>query len=87
MADGLVDAVRSGDRRRSLESMRDHLADRLDEADGKEAASISKELRAVMLELESIPTGEEVSTSDELAARRAARIAAAQSPERPAAGQ
>jgi hypothetical protein len=48
---------------------------------------ISKELREVMRELESIPTGKEVSTSDDLAAKRAARLAEAAAAERAAAGE
>jgi hypothetical protein len=82
----LVEAVRSGDRRVSLEKMRNALAESLEAADGKEVAAISKELREVMRELEQIPTGKEVSTSDDLAAKRAARLAAAQDQERSAAG-
>jgi hypothetical protein len=85
--ESLVTAVRSGDRRRSLERMRDQLAERLEAAEGKDAAVISKELREVMRELESIPTGKEVSTSDDLAAKRAARLAEAAAAERAAAGE
>jgi hypothetical protein len=85
--ESLVTVVRSGDRRLSLEQIRDRLAERLEAAEGKDTAVISKELREVMRELEQIPTGKEVSTSDDLAARRAARIAAAQASERAAAGE
>jgi hypothetical protein len=88
MSDGsLVEAVQSGDRRASLEKMRDALAQSLEAAEGKEVAAISKELREVMRELEQIPTGKEVSTSDDLAKRRADRIAKAADKERAAAGQ
>lgn len=83
----LTKVVAGGDRRKSLELMRDTLAERLEAAEGRDAAPLSKELREVMRELEQIPTGKEVSTSDELAAKRAARIAKAQSPERAAAGE
>lgn len=83
----LIEVVAGGDRRKSLELMRDALAERLDASEGRDAAPLSKELREVMRELEQIPTGKEVSTSDDLAARRAARIAAAQASERAAAGE
>jgi hypothetical protein len=85
--ESLVAVVRSGDRRLSLESMRDQLAERLEGAEGRDAAVLSKELREVMKELEQIPTGKEVSTSDDLAERRAARIAKAAAEERAAAGE
>jgi hypothetical protein len=85
--ESLVTVVRSGDRRLSLEKMRDALAQSLEAAEGKEVAVISKELREVMKELEQIPTGKEVSTSDELAKRREGRIAKAAAAERAAAGQ
>ncbi|KPC73040.1 hypothetical protein ADL26_13805, partial [Thermoactinomyces vulgaris] len=86
-AKSLRDIASDGDRRKALEAMRDSLADRFDAAEGRDAATISKELREVMRELEELPTGKEVSTSDELAAKRKARIAAATAAERPAAGQ
>ncbi|MET9301773.1 hypothetical protein ABZX66_20865 [Micromonospora aurantiaca] len=67
--------VRNGDRRLSLEAIRDKLAFELDEAFGRDAATIAKELASVIRELDSIPGGKEVSTVDQLAARRAARLA------------
>ncbi|GIH98102.1 hypothetical protein [Planobispora takensis] len=74
MTEDLLSAVRSGDRRASLEAIRDRLAAELVEADGKNAASIAKELRATLAELDALPGGEE-SKLDDLAARRAARRA------------
>ena len=82
-----------GDRRASLEAIRDRLALETDDTrwakhkaecrctcgmgDGRVLVAEIKELRAVMAELETLPTGKEKSTSDDLAARRAARLAEA----------
>lgn len=74
----LPSVVATGDRRKSLEAVRDLLADRLVEASTREAAPIAKELRNVMAELYSLPGEREGSKSDELAERRARRRAAAQ---------
>ncbi|WP_189243164.1 hypothetical protein [Planobispora rosea] len=76
--DGLFSAVQSGDRRAALEAIRDRLAAELVEADGRDAASIAKELRTTLSELDALPGGEE-SKLDDLAARRAARRADAAS--------
>lgn len=73
----LLGAVRSGDRRASLEAIRDQLAATLAEADAQQVASLAKELRAVITELDSMPRTREGSKSDELAAKRATRRAAA----------
>jgi hypothetical protein len=43
--------------------------------DGRLLVAIVKELRAVIAELESLPNAAEASTSDQLAARRASRLA------------
>ena len=72
MADDLQEAVRQ-DRRAALAAIRDKLAGELQEADGRDAATVAKELRATLAELESLPGGKEVSPVDELSARRAAR--------------
>ncbi len=77
-ASSLPAVVATGDRRKSLEAVRDLLADRLIEAGTREAATIAKELRNVMAELYSLPGEREGSKSDELAARRDRRRAAAQ---------
>lgn len=73
----LPEVVATGDRRKSLEAVRDHLAARLIDAGTREAAAIAKELRNVMAELYSLPGEREGSKSDELADRRARRRAAA----------
>lgn len=74
-ASELRKVIRSGDRRRSLEAIRDRLAAELQDAEGRDVAPISKELRAVIDQLDRIPGGKEVSKRDELAARRARRLA------------
>ena len=83
--------IPGGNRRDSLIAIRDRLAletaDTLWQrhksechcicgmGDGRMLVSLVKELRAVMDEIEALPGGGEVSKSDELAKRRASRIA------------
>jgi hypothetical protein len=67
--------IKQGDRRLSLEAIRDKLAFELDEAFGRDAATIAKELASVIRELDSLPGGKEESTVDQLAARRKKRLA------------
>ncbi len=64
-------------RRELLESCRDRLVTEIDEADAKELPALSRELRAVLSELEGIPDGRAQTPADEIAARRAARRKAA----------
>lgn len=71
--------IADGDRRASLEAIRDKLGRELEQAVGRDAATIAKELRAVIAELDALPGGKEASTVDELHARRAARRADAAS--------
>jgi flagellin-like hook-associated protein FlgL len=64
------------DRRETLADLRRRLSSALDDTDNpRDLAALSKELRAIVAELDSIPGGEEVDTVDDLAARRAARLA------------
>jgi hypothetical protein len=64
------------DRRATLTDLRRRLSDALDLADDpRDLATLSKELRAVVSELDSLPGGEEADSVDDLAARRAARLA------------
>lgn len=63
-------------RREVLEALREKLADAfVDGLEPRDLAALSKEFRAVMVELDTLPGGEEVDTVDDLAARRAARLA------------
>lgn len=64
------------DRAAVLRLLQLRLLDELDSTTGKDIAPISRELRAVQAELESLPAGQE-STVDDLAKRRAARRAEA----------
>jgi hypothetical protein len=74
---GLAAVIATGKRRESLEALRDHLAQELENAPaGIAIGPIAKELRTVMAELDSMPDGKE-STVDDLAKRRASRRAAA----------
>jgi hypothetical protein len=66
--------VRNGDHRLSLIAIRDKLAEELDEAFGRDSAVIAKQLAEVIREIESLP-GKEASAVDDLAARRARRLA------------
>jgi hypothetical protein len=66
------------ERRVTLTDLRKRLLDALDEAEDPRAlATLSKELRAVMAEIDSLPGGEEADPVDDLAAQRAARLARA----------
>jgi hypothetical protein len=75
----LEQVTASGDRRKSLEALRDYLAAELQAGPSTSVAvaPIAKELRAVLEELDSLPTGREESKVDDLAAARAKRRASA----------
>lgn len=63
-------------RRETLADLHRRLTAALDDTDDpRDLATLSKELRAIGAEMDSIPGGEEVDTVDDLAARRAARLA------------
>lgn len=64
-------AAASGDRRATLEAMRQVLASRLDDPEERAAAAVARELRLVLAELAEGPA-EEADFVDELRARRAA---------------
>lgn len=80
----LKSVVAQGDRRASLEALRDHLAEALVEALDKDKASIAGRLHAILDAIDAIPTVREDSVADqlasahtdELAKRRAGRPAA-----------
>lgn len=66
------------ERRETLVELRKRLADALDNVeDPRDLATLSKEMRAVVAEIDSLPGGEEADPVDDLAARRAARLAEA----------
>jgi hypothetical protein len=67
----------STDHRSRLEAVRDRLTEELNEASGRDVASIARELRLTLAELESLPDAREESPVDDLSARREARRAAA----------
>jgi hypothetical protein len=69
----LSTVVAEGDRRKSLEAVRDRLAAELETAEGRDVASVAKELRETIRELDNLPLGEGVSGVDQLANRRASR--------------
>ncbi len=66
------------ERRAALADLRKRLVDAIREVDDvRDLPALSKELRAVMAEIDSLPGGEEADPVDDLAARRAARLAEA----------
>ena len=87
----IADVVPLGDRLDSLKAIRDRLAEETSDTlwnkhkdecscvcgmgDGRMLVALVKELRAVITEIESMPVAKESSPSDQLAARRAARLA------------
>jgi hypothetical protein len=70
-------AIKTGTKRQQLEALRDLLTDRLSAAPASAVASISRELLTVIKELGYLEVTREGSKADELAARRADRIARA----------
>lgn len=65
------------DRAADLELIRSRLIEELAEASGRDVASIARELRATVADLDSLPSKERESPVDDLAARRASRRAQA----------
>ncbi len=63
----VVEAVQSGSRRAVLEALSARVAAELHSAVGRDTANLSRELRALQGELESIPTGRIESRLDQLA--------------------
>lgn len=72
----LPEVVAAGDRRASLEALRDHLA-RLLETTERDHAAIARQLTIVLREIDELPNPAEESKVDEIQARRAARLAEA----------
>jgi len=74
----LSDHAANGDRRGTLEALRNLLARQLETAD-RDVPSLTRQLREVMAELEALPDPKETSRVDELNRKRAARRAKAAS--------
>ncbi len=72
----LVEAAASGDRRRTLEELRDYLARWLMDVEPKNAAPLAKQLADVVRELSEMPATE-ANPLDALAARRSDRLSRA----------
>ncbi len=68
----ISDVASTGDRRKTLEALRDHLAAQLDAGDYP-PAPIAKQLVDVMRELDGLPAAEEGSEIGELLSWREAR--------------
>lgn len=66
-------AIKSGDRRRALEALRDTLADHLELAQPNVVAQIAGRLQAVLSELASLPPVEGLSRIDEVRQAREKR--------------
>lgn len=88
MAADLRECVGQDDRRATLCALRDHIIrDMTEAAEPKYTAALAGRLVEVLAEIDALPTGEETSTVDDLANRRAARRANTAVPDRPAGAQ
>ena len=74
----LPEVVKAGDRRASLEALRDRLAYLLETSD-RDHAAIARQLTIVLREIDELPNPAEESRVDDIAAKRAARLAKAAS--------
>ena len=70
--EGLSGLAATGDRRASLEALRDLLARQLETAE-RDVPALARQLREVMAELDALPNPKEKSPVDELTRKRAAR--------------
>lgn len=73
----LPEVVADGDRRASLEALRDALAQSIASAEPENVAALAKQLRDTLRELAELPVKAEVSPLDEIRARRQRRADAA----------
>jgi hypothetical protein len=71
----IADAAATGDRRRTLEAMRNKLAVDMDEAPPAVVAQIAGRLSAILAELDDLGTPGRTSALDELEKRRQDRLA------------
>lgn len=76
--DQFQNKIKTGTKREQLEAIRDLLAQKLEAAPASAAASIARELVGTIKELGYLEVTREGSKADELAARRADRIARSQ---------
>lgn len=67
----------TGSRQEALEGLRDRLAGELEAASGRDVASIARELRLTLAEIDGLPVKRGESPVDDLAARRDRRRQAA----------
>jgi hypothetical protein len=74
------DPIAHGNEIQALTAIRITLAKRLADAEGAPAAALSRELRAVLLELRRLGATNQESPLDEIAAKRAKRRAARSAP-------
>ena len=77
-AETLADHAAAGDRRGTLEALRNLLARQLEIAD-RDVPALTRQLREVMAELDALPNPKESSRVDELNRKRATRRAKAAS--------
>lgn len=75
-AKSFTDLIGSGDRRTGLLALRDRLARELESTD-RDVASLARQLREVIREIDELPALQQESTLDDLANRRASRRAKA----------
>ena len=80
----LADAV-SGGYRAALEAQRDDLATRLEAAEDRDAASLHRQLTAVLERLDKLPSGQERSKLDDIASTVGDELAARREGRKPAA--
>lgn len=80
----LAATAAEGEQRRTLEALRDSIAEAMASASPSEIAPLSKQLRDTLSALEAVKVPEVPSRADEVAAARAARLAGADVPPRSA---
>lgn len=74
-------AALEGDRKQTLIALRDTLAEAIDGCESKrDLAALSRQLTDVLAQIDAVPDPKAVSAVDDLASRRAARIAGTADP-------
>ena len=74
MDPNLTKVAASGDRRGTLEALRDTLATAISECESKrDLGALVRQMQSVMCELDALPDPTRISPSDRIAAARAAR--------------